>query len=180
MVYNYGYTIYFQDGKYGNGILSRDTPIIISNEELNIPERRKFMVAEFKDYVFIATHLDNEDEEYRIRSVRQINSFIEARYGDYNKPVFLAGDLNEPNLNSEMYEVLLDKWDIISTQKHGTYIGNGSNDVIDYILLWKTNQHRIIVIGTTIPKFDGIDIAKVSDHLPVIVDIKDDFVCIEQ
>ncbi len=174
LAYTYGYTIYFQDGKYGNGILSRETPVFVSNEEISTDEPRNFLAAEFNDYTFIATHLDHEDEGYRIRSARQITSWVESRYGGYDKPVFLAGDLNDPDLSSEMFAVLLDKWDIISIKEGRTYTGNDDgNYVIDYILQWKGNRARVALIGTAVPEFDGVDIEHVSDHLPVIVDMED-------
>jgi endonuclease/exonuclease/phosphatase family metal-dependent hydrolase len=176
MAYTYGYTILFQDGKYGNGILSRDTPLRVYNEDITRSEQRKFLAAEFQDYVFMATHLDHNDEEYRIRSARQISSWVEERFGDYDKPVFLAGDFNDPDPGSDMYKILLEKWDIISTREGRTYTGGTSKDgdyVIDYILLWKGNRARISIIGTGIPEFDDIDTWRASDHLPVIVDIDD-------
>ena len=43
---------------------------------------------------------------------------------------------------------------------------------IDYIVLYKGNKAACEVLGTAVPSYDEINVNKVSDHLPVLVDIK--------
>lgn len=169
--HTFGYTIYFDGGKYGNGILSREKPLAVYNEDLIISEPRKFLAVEFRDYIFIATHFDDRDQRYRMSSVTQINSWVSENFRDCAKPIFLAGDINDPDMKSQVYGLLLEKWEIISVRGQATYIGQSPGVCIDYIMRWKDGG-RVQVIGTAVPKYEGVDIRKVSDHLPVITDIK--------
>ena len=96
-----------------------------------------------------------------------INAYIAANYASYTKPIFLAGDFNESNMSSEMMVKLKEKWEIISTSSN-TFMNTATPKRIDYIVLYKGNE----VLGTAVPSYDEINVNKVSDHLPVLVDIK--------
>lgn len=170
--YTYNYTINYRGGKYGNGILSKEKPAKVTHVDLVGEEHRKMCVAEFADYVFIATHFCHLNDANRKASAVIINNFINTNYAGYNKPIYLAGDLNESNLNSEMFKELLSKWEIISTG-NVTFIGTGSTAKrLDYVLAYKGNNAPYEVLGTATPSYSGLDLNFVSDHLPVLVDIK--------
>lgn len=171
MEYTYGYTIIYRGGKYGNGILSKEKPNRVDNIDLVGKEHRKALVAEFNDYVFMATHFCHEEAENRTASVKIINDYAASRYANTSKPIFLAGDFNESNLNSEMFKDLLKNWQIISVNKN-TFIGSGSQKRIDFILVYTANSPKYEILGTDIPVFQTVDVNTVSDHLPVLVDLK--------
>ena len=167
----YGKTIDYRGGDYGIGILSKREPLRTVSGDLPGTEARKFFLAEFDDYIFIATHLCHLETTNRAQSVEIINAYIAANYASYTKPIFLAGDFNESNMSSEMMVKLKEKWEIISTSSN-TFMNTATPKRIDYIVLYKGNKAACEVLGTAVPSYDEINVNKVSDHLPVLVDIK--------
>lgn len=113
-------------------------------------EARKFFLAEFDDYIFIATHLCHLETTNRAQSVEIINAYIAANYASYTKPIFLAGDFNESNMSSEMMVKLKEKWEIISTSSN-TFMNTATPKRIDYIVLYKGNKAACEVLGTAGP-----------------------------
>ena len=164
-------TIDYRGGDYGIGILSKREPLRTVSGDLPGTEARKFFLAEFDDYIFIATHLCHLETTNRAQSVEIINAYIAANYASYTKPIFLAGDFNESNMSSEMMVKLKEKWEIISTSSN-TFMNTATPKRIDYIVLYKGNKAASEVLGTAVPSYDEINVNKVSDHLPVLVDIK--------
>ena len=164
-------TIDYRGGDYGIGILSQREPLRTVSGDLPGTEARKFFLAEFDDYIFIATHLCHLETTNRAQSVEIINAYIAANYASYTKPIFLAGDFNESNMSSEMMVKLKEKWEIISTSSN-TFMNTATPKRIDYIVLYKGNKAACEVLGTAVPSYDEINVNKVSDHLPVLVDIK--------
>ena len=164
-------TIDYRGGDYGIGILSKREPLRTVSGDLPGTEARKFFLAEFDDYIFIATHLCHLETTNRAQSVEIINAYITANYASYTKPIFLAGDFNESNMSSEMMVKLKEKWEIISTSSN-TFMNTATPKRIDYIVLYKGNKAACEVLGTAVPSYDEINVNKVSDHLPVLVDIK--------
>ena len=164
-------TIDYRSGDYGIGILSKREPLRTVSGDLPGTEARKFFLAEFDDYIFIATHLCHLETTNRAQSVEIINAYIAANYASYTKPIFLAGDFNESNMSSEMMVKLKEKWEIISTSSN-TFMNTATPKRIDYIVLYKGNKAACEVLGTAVPSYDEINVNKVSDHLPVLVDIK--------
>lgn len=156
---------------YGIAMMYKKKPLKIKTDD-TLPgksEKRGFIAAEFDDYVFISTHLDNgsESAENRIKSYEIINTYVESRIEANTwsgKPVYLAGDLNAINLPT----VASEKWEVISPD--GVTVPD-KNYRLDYILAWKGNTPSHKVVKSLIPVFDGIDASQVSDHLPVFVDI---------
>lgn len=170
--YTYNHTIDYRGGKYGNGILSKEKPVKVTHVDLVGEEHRKMCVAEFSDYIFIATHFCHKNDENRKASAVIVNNFIKDNYSSYKKPIYLAGDLNESSLSSGMFQELLSKWNIISTS-NVTFIGAGSTAKrIDFILVYKGNNASYEVLGTATPQYAGLDMNFISDHLPVLTDIK--------
>ena len=164
-------TIDYRGGDYGIGILSKREPLRTVSGDLPGTEARKFFLAEFDDYIFIATHLCHLETTNRAQSVEIINAYIAANYASYTKHIFLAGDFNESNMSSEMMVKLKEKWEIISTSSN-TFMNTATPKRIDYIVLYKGNKAACEVLGTAVPSYDEINVNKVSDHLPVLVDIK--------
>ena len=164
-------TIDYRGGDYGIGILSKREPLRTVSGDLPGTEARKFFLAEFDDYIFIATHLCHLETTNRAQSVEIINAYIAANYASYTKPIFLAGDFNESNMSSEMMVKLKEKWEIISASSN-TFMNTATPKRIDYIVLYKGNKAACEVLGTAVPSYDEINVNKVSDHLPVLVDIK--------
>lgn len=142
-------TIDYRGGDYGIGILSKREPLRTVSGDLPGTEARKFFLAEFDDYIFIATHLCHLETTNRAQSVEIINAYIAANYASYTKPIFLAGDFNESNMSSEMMVKLKEKWEIISTSSN-TFMNTATPKRIDYIVLYKGNKAACEVLGTAV------------------------------
>ena len=153
-------TIDYRGGDYGIGILSKREPLRTVSGDLPGTEARKFFLAEFDDYIFIATHLCHLETTNRAQSVEIINAYIAANYASYTKPIFLAGDFNESNMSSEMMVKLKEKWEIISTSSN-TFMNTATPKRIDYIVLYKGNKAACEVLGTAVPSYDEINVNKV-------------------
>lgn len=165
-----GYKPYFckavdmHGGEYGVGIMSKVEPLSTYSEKLPGDEPRVFFVCEFDDFVFIATHLCVANVTNRQWSYDLINSYVKKVYTSINKPVFLAGDLNDTSLPSNC----LDNWQPVSASSTTFF---SSSKRLDYILHWKGNETTCEVVKTMVPRIEGFSFYEVSDHLPVIVDI---------
>ena len=85
----------FAGGAYGNGVVSF-LPVLC-RESIQLPqldgyEPRSVAVVETPSCVFASAHLD-----FKVSSSDQaamINDWFSANYANYNKPVFLCGDMN--------------------------------------------------------------------------------------
>lgn len=160
-------TIDYRGGDYGIGILCKKAPKNTLAGDLPGTEARKFFLAEFDDYIFIATHFCHEVEANRERSFEIITEHIVNNYASYTKPIYLAGDLN----TTKVPEAALKSWKIISTSAN-TFVNTSSPRRIDYILLYTGNAAPCEVLRTAVPSYEEINVMTVSDHLPVLVDIK--------
>ena len=121
--------------------------------------------------VFIATHFCHKDDANREESVRIINSYLQTAYAAYDKPIFLAGDLNEYNSSAGSLKALFSTWTAVSS-KENTFIETTSPRRIDYILVYNGNSPSYEILGSAVPTYEELNIRTVSDHLPVLVDLK--------
>lgn len=160
-------TIDYRGGDYGIGILTKREPRQTRSGDLPGEEPRKFFLAEFDDFIFIATHLCHVSDENRAQSFEIITKYIADNYASWTKPIYLAGDLN----TSKLPEAALDSWQVISTSAN-TFVNTGSPSRIDYILVYTKNHPTFEVLGTAVPSYEQINVTTVSDHLPVLVDLK--------
>lgn len=157
-------TIKSAGGSYGIGIMSRTAPLLTDSRALPGVEPRAFFVAEYDDFVFIATHLCVASADNREWSYDLINEYVAERYAAAAKPVFLAGDLNATALPANA----LAAWEVISAS---TATFPSSSKRIDYVLRYKGSSATVNVVKTMVPTFKELSLASVSDHLPVLVDI---------
>ena len=160
-------TIDYRGGDYGIGILCKTAPKTTYAGDLPGTEARKFFLAEFDGYIFIATHFCHQSDENRQRSFEIITEYIAANYAAYTKPIYLAGDLN----TSKLPAAALESWKIISTSAN-TFVNTSSPSRIDYVLVYTGNSPSYEVLRTAVPSYEEINVMTVSDHLPVLVDLK--------
>jgi len=162
MYYKYGPAIPFQGGKYGNGILSLEKPV--SRSYIPLPgrqERRSFLMVEFKDFIFYGTHLNNRYPGDRHGSVMILD--YEAK--DADKPVFLAGDLNDTP-GSKTIELLSENWIQLSDNDF-TFRSDNPDRCIDYIFGLRLDGIQYKIIQQVV-----VNEPVTSDHLPVFVDVR--------
>jgi endonuclease/exonuclease/phosphatase family metal-dependent hydrolase len=159
MKFFFSASISFQGGKYGTGILSKEEPV--STKSVALPgreEARSMLIAEFKDFVVCCTHFSLNCED-RLLSIPLINEHTK----DFQKPVFLAGDLNVVP-SSEVMTELQKSWTILNDTAQYTFSSNSPQMCIDYILARKLDSVEVINIAV-------ISERNASDHLPVTVGI---------
>lgn len=167
--YRFQGTINYQGGRYGIGMLSKKNIVSSRNFFLTSSnEQRGFLVVDFPKYVMISTHLDLNAATRKIQ-VQEITAKVKELYGSVNKPVFLAGDLNDTPTSDTMKEFYKD-WKLISTLDN-TFPASAPTKCIDFILMLnKGYQHKIVetrVIGSS--PHGNLNVE--SDHLPVLTTI---------
>lgn len=158
----YAPAISFQGGKYGIGILSKKRPLSWKN--ISLPgreEARTLLMVEFDNYIVFATHLSLNQED-RIESVNIINEQASL----YNKPVFLAGDLNASPESDEI-KLLSVNWKIISNVKNPTFPADKPSITIDYIAGYTANGETYSIYQSKV-----LDEPTASDHRPLYADLK--------
>lgn len=162
MYATFGFSIYHDGGKYGNGMLTREKPVAV--RKLPLPgasEARTALIVELDRYVVVNTHLSLTNEE-RVESVKIITEAVK----EYDKPVFLMGDLNATP-DSEPIKYLQNDWEILSNPAAHTFPSGEPNVTIDYVLGYKAK-------GETYAKFRAhvIEEKIASDHRPLFVDVR--------
>lgn len=160
----YAAVIPFQGGSYGIGILSREIPI--KYKIIPMPgreEKRTLIIAEFKDYVFCATHqsLTPEDQLLAV-------PLIEKALQNVDKPIFMAGDMNSAPASVPQLELAKHFATLNDTTSY-TFPADRPNRCIDYIYGYSKNGYRFDVQYRKVIE-DTIS----SDHRPVqvIVQVK--------
>ncbi len=154
----YAPAIDYNGGKYGVGVLSKEKPLSVRYVSLpGREEKRVLLLVEFEHYVFLCTHLSLTEED-RINTVNIINHEAAA----FNKPVILAGDLNDLPGSSFM-QSLQQRWKLLSGEA-STFPADRPDRCIDYILMRKQDPFKVrsaIVMEEPVA----------SDHRPVVVEL---------
>ena len=175
----YGNAAPFDEGSIGCGVLIKNILPVKGIQVIHLPgdETRAAVAVELKNFIFIGTHSDLNDEKRR-EGAQIVCDWV----GKKSKPVFLAGDLNDshrwPN-GGVAFPVWIKYFDIISDTTGNSIPGRtDSGALIDYVLLLKNRKaSKVKVLRTHILRtvsVDGksVDTATVSDHYPVFVDVK--------
>lgn len=157
----YAPAIPHQGGKYGIGMLTKDKPL--DSQYIPLPgkeEKRALLMVELDKYIICCTHFSLTPED-RLESVAKINQLVSGK----NKPVFLAGDINDTP-GSEVLELFAADWKILSNPALPTYRSDQPEKTIDYIFGIKTLNYDYSV-QEAVTGNEPV----ASDHLPVWVKI---------
>lgn len=167
-------------GQYGDAMVSRTTAnkktaIKLPKGQVEGAEERALVIMEFDDCIVMATHLEHlqVNDALRQLQMKAINEYVEANYKDYAKPVFIAGDFNaKPDSESMTY--MQERWKIISVYgpNYYTYPADNPNRTIDYVLALRNDAEYRVSYSTVPSRLNSGDVTKVSDHRPVVVEIK--------
>ena len=158
----YAPAISFQGGKYGIGILSKETPLNIRTYPLpGREEARMLLVAEFENYVFACTHLSLTEED-RLASLDIIKSSVVKS----NKPYFLAGDLNDQP-DSKFTQALQEDFQVLTHIKKPTFPAPEPTETIDYIAAWKHGSNDFANLSAQV-----LEEPIASDHRPLSVQLR--------
>lgn len=148
----------YDGGKYGIGILSKETPLRVQTFALpGREEARTLLVAEFPEYVFACTHLSLTEED-RMKSLEILKSVA----ADTRKPFFLAGDFNS-DADSGFIKDLKSTFQILSNPKQPTYPASEPKETLDYLIALKQETPTFVVNSARV-----IDEPLASDHRPLL------------
>jgi endonuclease/exonuclease/phosphatase family metal-dependent hydrolase len=161
----FGGNINFEDGRYGNAVLSR-LPIR-RHESHRLPrlddgEQRGVLEVEIGTragaLLVLATHLDHRrDERERLASAEAINEIISKRG---NAPALLIGDLNAVP-NSKVMTTFAKHWQRANEQVLPTIPVERPARQIDYVLFRPANRWKVLETHV-------LDEAIASDHRPLL------------
>ena len=154
----FGAAIDYDGGKYGVGILTRETPLSTKCIPLPGDEPRVLLVVELQDYVMACTHLDLEKEP-RLASIPLIVEEAQR----WQKPFLIAGDWNDTP-DSELLQEMAKFFTILSGNDV-SYPADEPQDCLDYVALFK--DHSVETLESVV-----IDEPEASDHRPVVVRMK--------
>ncbi len=144
----FGRAMYYDDGEYGEGVLSNYTFISTKNHPLPYTEGKEpraalevtFVLASGDTVCFVGTHLDHESNDYN----RQIQADeINRIYANTSLPTILGGDLNDTP-DSEVMQSLFKFWTPAFKDYLPTYPSTNPKKKIDYILYKPAKKWRIL------------------------------------
>ncbi|MCM1042534.1 MAG: endonuclease/exonuclease/phosphatase family protein [Bacteroides sp.] len=173
---NYGIGMLWNPDVVGEPVAKEHKLIKITQGGEDRDEKRAFIVAEFRDFCFVATHFSlNQDKRNEMAGLIVAHSIV-TRCIQNGKPVYIAGDMNEgPDkpaitlLKNNGFRVLNEMGD-----DHVTFPGGGDDmeKYIDLILEYnKTPYNKKIDCGIPLSE-DEKDNWKTSDHYPYFVKVK--------
>jgi len=166
-------------GASGEGVLSRENAISNWGKKLPDPPLYNFenwgplQVCEYDNYVLFNTHMLAEHYLPEHDTVRIAQSqAISELAKQYNKPVFLVGDLNDwhgSRSSGRAIDEFDKEWQIISDSTQHTFIDDYDNRTLDYIYgFMNKDQNGNPRYHYTIINREVLDAPKISDfHLPV-------------
>lgn len=161
----FGKAMPYDDGEYGEGILSRYSFLSTQVHPLRYDDGYEPRTALAVEVIinsgdtiqFIGTHLDHiKDETVRLKQAEDLVKLFEKS----NRPAILAGDLNAlPNSKSmqEIYKI----WTKADLTNRPTYPSNQPVKKIDYVLYKPAKRWKVLETKV-------IDEKIASDHRPLL------------
>lgn len=150
----------FDGGKYGIGMLCRETPLGVKTYPLpGREEARALLVVEFTDYVYACTHLSLTEED-RLASVEALKKLESA-----GKPLFIAGDWNDTPASAFM-QAMGEAFTLLSDTAAYTFPASEPRETIDYIAVLKSWSGRV-----SCRQAEVVEAPVESDHRPIVVEV---------
>lgn len=169
----FGRAMDYKGGAYGNGVVVPKGVKIVDKYFVTLPktsksgsEQRSIAVVETEDYVIGAAHMEGA----ALNQVAVVNSWVERKYKNYNKPVFFVGDMNAV-VGSDHIKSLETQFDIISSKQNSVPIDNPTR-CIDFVFHYRKSTPVTVTGSATMTRFRKGNPQKASDHLPVYADVK--------
>lgn len=185
---HYGIGLFWNPDKVGNP-LAKSYKTVKTNDKW-YEKKRAYMVAEFNDFCFVSTHYSSKPEGREKMSRKILGDSLVQSCVAADKPVYIAGDLNESpdgsrdNQNQEAkgpaikiltdygFEVLNDT----AFASNSTHATRPTGAHIDLILEHNVKpNHKTIDRGIPIPQEERdkwLKEDKISDHFPYSVKVK--------
>ncbi len=172
MYYYFGKAMNYDGGGYGEALLSRLPIEKITTISLPIqPDKKRepraaiealLVTNEGKRFKFITTHLDHlKDETDRLLQT----NFLAEKYAGETMPFIIGGDLNAEPGEKAMLPLLGITNYPVKDKMVFTFPAGTPNKKIDYLLLSKNHPWKCT-------RFDVLPEKQISDHRPVIMEVK--------
>ncbi len=166
----YARAIPYEGGAYGVALLSREVPLSVKRVPLpGREEARVCLIAEFSDYVVMATHFTLTAQD-QITSLRMVDSLAALASAETcGKAVFLAGDLNFSIRKEEAFSLLQQNFSLLTDPAKPTCPADVPRQAIDHIAVYRgaaTASYARKVSGSV------VDAPIASDHRPVEVTVQ--------
>lgn len=160
---------------YGISLFTKTEPISVRTkifEPSNLSkdkEKRGMLIAEFPEYFFICTHYSLNADDRDAMSAYAIE-FAES----VNKTVFLAGDFNAKPTYRAMVTLANNGFLLLNDKTKFTFPADAPEECIDMVHGYskKAGSLQYRKLGSGIVPAENINLAQVSDHLPVFVKIR--------
>ena len=160
---------------YGVGLLTKDDTISVTTkvfpftDSTKDKEDRGVIVAEFKDFYFMATHYSLNAND-RDTATKWIIDFAQ----NSDKAVFVAGDFNAQPTYRAMVTFKNNGFKILNDVNTYTYPSTDPKSCIDMVLCYGDFEEakKYEVVDSGICSTPGVDLTTASDHLPVFVELK--------
>jgi endonuclease/exonuclease/phosphatase family metal-dependent hydrolase len=164
----------FDSGQYGNSILSRYTFDHVEQRHLDGQGKHEMrsigiisiIISNERKLYFGVIHLEDKHENLRLAQVRQAIAICRRVVPD-NQPFILAGDFNDLPASQTLNLLLTEgRFRLPCQQCPATHPSNNPKQTIDYILMNRKAWDMF-----TLKKYRVVNITKVSDHLPLIMEL---------
>lgn len=170
---------------YGIGLLYKSSTtgeplevnkILVATNDAWYEIYRGFIVAEFRDFCFVATHLSLKEDGRRKMVNRILENKIVKDCTKKGKPIYVAGDMNE-QAHEPAITILRNKgYKVLNNIEDSTHSTRVTRSHIDLILEFNENHyHKTIDRYPLVPeekRKQWFEIDKISDHIPYFVKVK--------
>lgn len=136
------------------------------------PEVRACSVIETKDFVIASTHLNHKVVSSRVSQAEVLIKWMNEKYGDSSKPVFLCGDFNTKP-DSKVMDMFRQYWTILSdtgVYTHPCSSTKPAKQCIDYIMVLNNKAKVRVLRSGVVNRSDKFDLPTLSDHFPIWVE----------
>lgn len=157
-------------GEYGQAILSRRPIMNLEVHQLPGPDEQEQRIAllatiapgdGIPELLFVGTHLHHQAEALRLEQARHLMHILRERA---HSVAIVTGDINAMP-GSAVMQALLEEWEDTTGDDALTFPATEPNRKIDWILLPKGHQWRVV-------SSEVIDEPMASDHRPVVVELE--------
>lgn len=168
----FGPAMPYDGGQYGDLLLTRTEPEDYvahplphsPNREPRVAVAVSLRTTDGEAYTVICTHLDHlRDDGDRIAQIDEINGRFRPVAPDEDRPVILAGDLNDVPDSEPINRLERAGW--THTGFAPTFPSDAPDRMIDYVLVRPSSRFRVI-------EHRVLDEAIASDHRALVVDLE--------
>ncbi len=185
IIADYGIGMLWKESMVGKPVAIKKKLISVVNWDNEADLIRGFLVAEFRDFCFVSTHMSLDKATRKKMANKILNNSLVQECQEHGKPVYIAGDMNEDPEDEEKspavqiwekngFELLNSVERVSGTSKFVDSTQQGGT-MIDLILEHNVNQnHKTISRGVPMTKEerDQFFEDKISDHFPYSVKVK--------